>query len=93
MRTLPSLPWQSAMMLALDSQSVVGLRLFKLALGGPAALDEACLMVSEKVMAALQGSLTLASGGSVATVINAYRGHVCANIERLTLGQRGPDVS
>jgi hypothetical protein len=88
MPTLLSNPWPSAMMLALDSQSVVGLRLFKLALGGPAALDEACLMVSEKVSAALEGSATLASGGSVATVIDAYRGHVSANIERLT-AQRG----
>lgn len=90
---LHPLYWESATMLALDSQSVVGLRLFKLALGGPAAIDEACLMVTEKVMAALQGSVTLASGGSVATVINAYRGHVSANIERLTVGQRRPHDS
>jgi hypothetical protein len=38
-------------MLALETQQVIGLRLMKLTLGGPAAAREANRMVAEKVIA------------------------------------------
>ena len=41
-----------ATLLAMESQQVIGLRLAKLSLGGPAAQIEAQRMVSEKIMAA-----------------------------------------
>jgi hypothetical protein len=47
--------------LGVESQTVVALRLMKLAQGGYAAADEACLMVTEKVGAAFIAPLHLAS--------------------------------
>jgi len=47
--------------LGMESQSVVALRLMKLARGGYAAAEEAHLMVSEKVGAAMSAPLHMAS--------------------------------
>jgi hypothetical protein len=46
--------------LGVESQTVVALRLMKLAQGGHAAADEACLMVTEKIGAAVSAPLHLA---------------------------------
>ena len=42
------------MMLAFEAQQVVALRMTKMALGGPGALEEAQTMVAEKIDAALE---------------------------------------
>ena len=91
-------PWFSlshdAMMLGLESQSVIGLRLIKAAMGGEAAQREAALMITEKTQAlvdahfafaesALAGEPHLGPGRAVAL----YRKRVQANQRRLGRGQ------
>lgn len=71
------------MLLGVESQAVIGLRLRKLAGGGPAALVEAQGMVTEKLAALSEAAMTLATGGSVQTVIASYRHEVRANERRL----------
>jgi hypothetical protein len=72
--------------LAMESQQVIGMRLAKLALGGSAAQAEAERMVSEKIMAANEAALLLATGGSTARVVAGYRRKVRANARRLAKG-------
>ena len=73
------------LMLAVDSSSVIALRMMKLMLGGSGALHEVHLMVSEKVDAALE-----ATGASGEDVIRRYRQHVAANVVRLTIKRDVP---
>lgn len=76
-------PWYAMMMLAIESNSVIGLRLVKLAGGGTDAHHEAHLMVGEKVGAAFEAGAMLMAGGTVALVVDRYREHVAANSTRL----------
>lgn len=73
-----------ATMLAMESQHVIGLRLAKLSLGGAAAQAEAQRMVSEKIMAANEAALLIATGGSTQRVVAGYRRKVRANARRLS---------
>jgi hypothetical protein len=73
-----------AAMLGLEAQSVVGLRLLRLAGGGAVAQAEAQRMVAEKGAAFLEAATTLATGGSAEKVIRRYRTHVRNNQRRLT---------
>jgi hypothetical protein len=57
-----------------------------MAFGGQSALDEAHLMVSEKIDAAYEAGTALISGGSTFGVIERYREHVAANAGRLAAG-------
>jgi len=76
------------MLLGLEAQSVIGLRIRKLADGGPAALMETHRMVTEKVSALTEAVATLGSGGTVSGVVRRLRAHVQANETRL-LGLQG----
>jgi len=71
-------------MLASEALTVIGLRLTQLASGGPAAGVEARRMVTEKISAFAEAAALLATGGSVQAVVKGYRGHVQANVRRLT---------
>jgi hypothetical protein len=71
-------------LLALESQTIIGIRLARLSLGGPAAMVEAERMVSEKVLALGEAATTLVTGGSAHDVVRGYRRHVQANAQRLT---------
>jgi hypothetical protein len=71
------------MMLAVEANSVIALRLMKLMRGGSAARREANLMVSEKIAAALEASASLMTGASGHDVVRRYRQHVAANAKRL----------
>ena len=51
-------------LLALESQTIIRIRLARLSLGGPAAMVEAERMVSEKVLAFGEAATTLVTGGS-----------------------------
>ena len=73
-------------MLVLESQAVIGLRMAKLAAGGAAARAEAHRMVDEKVTAANEAALLLATGGSTQRVVSGYRRKVRANRRRLSGG-------
>jgi hypothetical protein len=71
-------------LLALESQTIIGIRLARLSLGGPAAMAEVERMVSEKIFALGEAATMLATGGSPHDVVRAYRRHVQANADRLT---------
>ncbi|WP_018262860.1 hypothetical protein [Methylobacterium sp. WSM2598] len=73
-------------MLGLEAQTVIGLRLAKMALGGPAAAAEAQLMVAEKVAAAGEAAVQAATGGSPRKIVRGYRRKVRANTRRLRKG-------
>jgi hypothetical protein len=78
------------LMLAVESSSVIALRMMKLMLGGSGAFHEAHLMVSEKVDAALEATANLMTGASDEDVIRRYRQHVAANVVRLTVKRDVP---
>ncbi len=75
-----------ATMLAVESQQVIGLRLMKLSAGGAGGQAEAQRMITEKVLAAGEAALMVASGASTAKVIAGYRRKVRANARRLSKG-------
>ena len=77
-------PFFSSMMLAIECQRVIELRLVRLAWGGREGCAEAQSMVVEKVHAAAEAMATLMFGGSTETVIARYREHVAANTKRLS---------
>jgi hypothetical protein len=72
------------LMLAAEAQRVINLRLAAIARGGPAAELETRLMVTEKMVAALQAGGMLAQGASTRSVISFYRSRVQENVRRLT---------
>jgi hypothetical protein len=87
-------PWVrlslDAVKLGVEAQSVVALRLMKLAGGGPEAAVEAQLMVTEKIRAAVGAGAHLASGAlagdpqGAQRAMGVYRRGVRANRRRLT---------
>lgn len=90
-------PWigigADAWRLGLEASTVVGLRLLKIARGGPAAEVEAKRMVSEKVGAglalqtlALTGGLGMTPAKASARTLAHYRRKVRANRRRLAKG-------
>jgi hypothetical protein len=66
------------------AQQVVALRLMKIAAGGAAANAEAARMVTEKLAAATEAAMILASGGSPQRVIGRTKRRVRANAQRLS---------
>ena len=70
-------------MLAFEAQTVVQLRLTKLAWGGPAAFAEAQQMISEKISASIEAAGSLMLGSSPDAVVARYREHVAENTKRL----------
>ncbi len=77
-------PWFAGAMLALESSEVVRLRLEKFAHGHADAEQEAHLMVSEKVFAAIEAGVSFLAGATAASIVGRYRQHVAANTKRLT---------
>jgi hypothetical protein len=59
--------------LGFETQRVIGLRLMKIAAGGPAAQAEAQRMVTEKTAAFAEAAATLTAGGSAQTVVHPNR--------------------
>ena len=75
------------MMLGLESNRVIGLRIAKLMRGGKAAQREAQRMVSENVLAAAKAGTSLMAGAS-GDKIQQYRKKVAANAKRLSRTRR-----
>jgi hypothetical protein len=73
----------SWMMLGLEANHVVGLRVTRMMRGGASARREAKLMVTEKMEAALEASTRMMTGASADEVIRMYRRRVAANARRL----------
>jgi hypothetical protein len=72
------------MVLGLESNRVIGLRMTKLMRGGKAAQREARRMVSEKLIAAARAGTSLMAGASGDKIIEQYRRKVAANAKRLS---------
>jgi hypothetical protein len=72
----------SLMMLAVEANQVVAMRMMRLMLGGKRARREAQLMVSEKIGAAWETASAM-TGASGEQIIRRYRRHVAANAKRL----------
>jgi hypothetical protein len=89
-------PWMSyafaASRMSMEASMVIGLRLAKLAQGGPAGMVEAQKMVAEKAAAAVEAQLAaamaLATGGTqhaaATKALTGYRRRVRANRKRLS---------
>jgi hypothetical protein len=75
--------FNSLMMLAVEANGVVALRMMKLMRGGKRARREAERMVSEKIAAAVEASAKLMAGASGDEIVHRYRRHVAANAKRL----------
>jgi hypothetical protein len=75
--------FNSLMMLAVEANGVVALRMMKLMLGGRKARREAELMVREKIQAGLEATANLMAGASGDEIVHRYRQHVKANAKRL----------
>ena len=75
--------WLNLSMLALESHWVVLLRCRKMVSGGPAALDEAQLKVSEKLAASQRAAWRFLMGASPNSIVSGYRETVHANAIRL----------
>ena len=73
-------------MLAFESQTVIALRMAKLAAGGAAADKEAHRMIAEKALTWSAVGLSLSTGGSPAAAIRTVRSKVKANRRRLSRG-------
>jgi geranylgeranyl pyrophosphate synthase len=71
-----------------ETQRVIGLRMLKLAAGGPAAKVEAQRMVAEKTAAWTEAAVILAAGGSAHNVLQHCRTIIRANERRLTRRKR-----
>jgi hypothetical protein len=75
--------WASLALLAFESQSVVALRVAKMARGDAAAGREAFLMITEKIHEGGVAAILLASGASHRQIVKRYRRRVRANARRL----------
>ncbi len=69
-------------LLAMEAQTVIGLRLGQIAMGR-GSLAENQLMVTEKMLALAEATATVATGGSAHQVVKGYRKKVRANTRRL----------
>lgn len=76
--------WTNAMMLGLECQQAIALRLLKLSKGGKQANRESRRMVSEKAAAAVAASRQFLQGASPTRLTKSYRAKVRANVRRLS---------
>jgi hypothetical protein len=89
---------QSLMMLALEANHVIGLRLMKQMRGAKRARRESQLMINENIDAAFKAGASMMAGGSAAKVVQGYRRRVAANAKRLSrsglcLGESGANAN
>jgi hypothetical protein len=70
--------------LGYEAQTVMALRMLKLARGGKAAETEARRMATENGVAITEATATLATGGSMKKVVRRVRSRVSKNKRRLS---------
>lgn len=73
-------------MLALEAQGVIAQRMMMFALGGPKVQAEAQRMITEKMFAAGEAAMQIATGATHGAVVRGYRRKVRANSRRLGRG-------
>ncbi len=76
--------WYNIMLLALESSSVINLRLAKISRGGEAGRIESMLMIDEKVCTGIEGAVAMMNGATALEVVALYRDQVAANQLRLS---------
>lgn len=79
----------SLMMLAMEANRVVALRMVKLMRGGKSARREARLMVNEKIEEAVRAGASIMAGASGDEIVRRYRRRVAANEKRLSRSSSG----
>ncbi|CAO4183615.1 hypothetical protein [Methylorubrum aminovorans] len=77
-------PFLASLLLAIEAQRVIELRLVRLAWGGQEGWAEMNSMVFEKIAAATEAAATLLTGGTHEAVVARYREDVAPDTERLT---------
>ena len=77
-------PFHDLTMLALESGSVINLRLAKIGRGGFGAVEEIALMFAEKADAVVEATTAALAGQPPSGMINRLRVHVAANEARLS---------
>jgi hypothetical protein len=70
--------------LAIEANEVIGLRMMKIISGGPDAMAEIQLMITEKINASAEAGTRLIFGQSPTAVMARVRGHVANNQRRLS---------
>lgn len=70
--------------LAIEANEVIGLRMMKIILGGPGAMAEMQLMITEKINASAEAGTSLIFGQSPVAVVARVREHVANNHRRLS---------
>ena len=76
--------WTNVVLLGLESQQAIALRLLKLAKGGKRAKAEGRRMVTEKLLAALAAGQLALRGATPTRITKSYRAKVRANVRRLS---------
>jgi hypothetical protein len=84
--------FSDVIMLGIEAQRVVRLRLAAIAQGGTTVGPEMRLMVLEKILALAEAARMLAGGRSLRAVLLFYRSKVQANERRLTVRTKRPLV-
>ncbi|CCE08343.1 conserved hypothetical protein [Bradyrhizobium sp. STM 3843] len=80
-----SFPWLASALLAMEAAEVIRLRLEKFARAEVDANEEVELMVTEKIVAALEATANLMAGATPASIVDRYRDYVAANARRLSV--------
>ncbi len=70
--------------LAIEANEVIGLRMMKIISGGPDAMAEIQLMITEKINASAEAGASLIFGHSPTAVVARVREHVVNNQRRLS---------
>jgi hypothetical protein len=76
--------WRHLLTYSTESSCVIMLRAIKLSMGGPAAVDEACRILTEKAVAVGETSVRAARGKWPLTMALAYRKTIRNNLRRLS---------
>ena len=70
--------------LAIEANEVIALRMAKIISGGPDAMTEIQLMITEKIDAAAEAGTSLIFGQSPTVIVARFRQHVASNQRRLS---------
>jgi hypothetical protein len=73
--------------LAIEANEVISLRMMKIISGGPGAIAEIQLMITEKIDASAEAGTNLIFGQSPAAAVARVREHVANNHRRLSAPQ------
>ncbi len=73
--------------LAIEANEVISLRMTKIISGGPGAIAEIQLMITEKIDASAEAGTNLIFGQSPVAVVARVREHVANNHRRLSAPQ------